>query len=129
MRSTKYQMATATTASAVGLGDILIATAGTIYAVVFRVRGTGGAGIGNYSVELTINSGTSSFAETNNPIKGYAVASCTYGFGNAAGYANTFAPIPTGVKIVPGDRLYLNTTQTGTAAASQLLAIDVYVSE
>lgn len=128
-RSVVYRLTTASLGTASGLGEIEVPVKGTIYQVVIRVRATGGAGAGYLSTELGLNSSSQSYAETQYPNRFLSLAAATFSAGNAAANAITTAPIPIKVQLNPGDRLTINTTQTGTAFASGVIAFDVYVME
>lgn len=128
MPSNVYQIVSASTGSGVGAGNVPVITSGRIYAVVFRFRASVGASSGFYDYELSLQ-GTQAFNSTNDPQRTLIIAAATFGIvTNNVLYGNN-APIPVDVPIRVGDRLYLNTLQTGTAAASLQVAVNIYVKE
>jgi len=129
-RTVIYQLATATTVTAAGTAQLTVIQPGTIIGTFWRSRGTGGAGVGAIAFECDLNQATTSFAETNNPQRDLAISSHTAGFGNGTQVLNPTGPfIPQSRPVRAGDIISINTTQTGTAPASQVTTCQLIVDE
>jgi len=126
-----YQITGANTGTVAGVNTITVAVPFRIYAVTFRFRATGGAGNGAYSFELAVNQSSTAYSETNNPLRNVIIAAATFQTLNASvqTFGGPYGPLPVDVPIRTGDVLSLNQVQTGTAAASLFVALNLYGRE
>lgn len=124
-----YRLAHTTTAAAAGSAEIVIPGAGRIVGFHAFQIGVGGAGGGYYRSELALNNNSVTNAGVNYPPRNQTLGSFGVAFPNAQVATVDTGYVPMDVACNSGDRISVNQTQTGTAAATNQVNCDVYFQD
>lgn len=124
-----YQIASVATGTAAAAASLPIVRPGTLVAVQITARMAGGASSGIYDFGVTINQPTGNFEEINNPPREVMLARAVFlvNFGAQNAFTGPISPANLALRV--GDTIYLSQTQVGTAAASGLVAVQLFVQE
>lgn len=128
-RSYIYRLSHTQTAAAAGAAEITVPGDCRIVGIHAFEIGVGGAGGGYYRSEVAINNNATTNASTNYPPRNLTLASFALAFPNAQVASMDTGFMQCDVPVKSGDRLSINQTMTGTAAASHFVNADVYIVE
>ncbi len=128
-RTYVYRLSHTQTAAAAGSAELIVPGAGKVVGFHAFQIGVGGAGGGYYRSELALNNNSVTNAGVNYPPRNQTLGSFGMAFPNAQVYSIDTGYVPMDVPVNSGDRLSVNQTQTGTAAATNQVNVDVYFQD
>lgn len=126
----RYQLTAAATGTTAAAAQLQVTNSGRIVGTMFRARISASGGGGAFlNCELAFNQVSSSFAETNNPIRTGAIASGVIAAATSQVGAVMGPFVPQNWRVTAGDTLSVNVTQIGSAPASALEQFEIWIDE